>query len=63
MEASRYITGDGTVRYQLLFTHGPEMAPSFYQAKNGGELVPTQVLLPVTAFYSTKIMALDEAHG
>jgi hypothetical protein len=39
--------------YQLLLAHGPQVAPSFYETKNNGEVVHTEVPLLATAFYIT----------
>jgi hypothetical protein len=37
--------------YQLFFSYGPQVAPSFYQTKKGGAEAQTVVPLPATAFY------------
>jgi hypothetical protein len=47
----RYITGEGMVQRQLLFTHWPQLVPSLYKTNKGGEEVQTLVPLPATAYF------------
>jgi hypothetical protein len=48
-------TGDGTVYiriYQLMLTHGAEVAPSYYKSEKCGAEGQSLVPLLATAFYS-----------
>jgi PH domain len=47
----RFCTYPYTV-YQLLFTHGAKVAPSFFKPEKGGEVRQAQVPLLDTAFYN-----------
>jgi hypothetical protein len=48
------------ITYQLLFTQGPQVAPSFYYTKNAWEEMRTPCW---PALYNTKTLAQVEAHG